>query len=130
MFTRILSRELPGTFVHEDATCAAIMTINPIAPGHVLVVPRVEVDQWADLDLETAQATFALAQRLATALRRAFACERVALIIAGFEVPHCHLHLIPARSMDDLDFARAARDVARADLEAAAERIRTALVGE
>jgi histidine triad (HIT) family protein len=123
VFTRILAREIPGTFVHEEERCAAFMTINPIATGHVLVVPRSEVDQWTDLDDDSANASFALARRIASAQRRAFGSERVALVVAGFEVPHCHLHLIPADSMADLDFSRAATDVPRSSLEAAAERI-------
>lgn len=127
VFTRIIARELPGTFVHEDAYCVAFMTINPIAPGHLLVVPRAEVDHWIDLDPVSAEATFAAARLLAEAQRRSFPCERVALVVAGFEVPHCHVHLIPASSMADLDFSRAATDVARADLENAAARIRAAL---
>ncbi|MBU6201172.1 MAG: HIT family protein [Acidobacteria bacterium] len=127
VFTRIIAREIPGTFVHEDEHCAAFMTINPIAPGHLLVVPRAEVDQWIDLDPVSAEATFAAARRLAEAQRHTFACERVALVVAGFEVPHCHLHLIPASSMADLDFARAATNASRADLEDAAARIRAAL---
>jgi diadenosine tetraphosphate (Ap4A) HIT family hydrolase len=127
VFTRIIARELPGTFVHEDDHCVAFMTINPIAPGHLLVVPRAEVDQWIDLDAASADATFGAARRLAVALRRSFPCERVALVVAGFEVPHCHLHLIPASSMADIDFSRAATDVPRTDLEDAAARIRAAL---
>jgi len=127
VFTRIIARELPGTFVHEDDHCVAFMTINPIARGHLLVVPRTEVDQWIDLDTASADATFGAARRLAGALRRSFPCERVALVVAGFEVPHCHLHLIPASSMDELDFSRAATDIPRTDLEDAAARIRAAL---
>ena len=122
-----MSRELPGTFVHEDGTCAAFMSINPIAPGHLLVVPRVEVDHWIDLDQATSERVFVVARRLARAQRRAFACERVALVVAGFEVPHCHLHLIPASSMSDVDFSRAAATVDRSHLELAAARIRAAL---
>lgn len=122
-----MSRELPGTFVHEDDTCAAFMSINPISPGHLLVVPRIEVDHWIDLDEATSERIFALARRLAEAQRRAFACERVALVVAGFEVPHCHVHLIPASSMSDVDFSRAAATVDRSHLELAAARIRAAL---
>ena len=127
VFTRILARELPGTFVHEEARCAAFMTINPITTGHVLVVPRIEVDQWTDLDGDSANASFALARRIASAQRRAFGCQRVALVIAGFEVPHCHLHLIPANSMADLDFSLAATDVPRSTLDDAADRIKAEL---
>lgn len=127
VFSRIIARELPGTFVHEDDLCVAFMTINPIATGHALVVPRAEVDQWIDLDSGTAESAFSLARRIAEAQRTAFGCERVALVVAGFEVAHCHLHLIPANSMEDLDFARAASDVPRSALESAAEAIRRAL---
>jgi histidine triad (HIT) family protein len=123
-----MAREIPGTFVYEDEFCAAFMSINPIATGHLLVVPRTEIDQWVDLDGASSGALFAVARRIAEALRRSFQCERIALIVAGFEVPHCHLHLIPAASMADLDFSRAATDIARTDLEEAAARIRAELV--
>lgn len=127
IFTRIVRGEIPGTFVHRDDLCVAFMTINPITDGHLLVVPVSEVDQWTDLPEELAAHLFAVSRRLARAVKAAFECERVGLIIAGFEVDHCHIHVIPTRSMADLSFANAAPSVPRETLESNADRIRAAL---
>ncbi len=127
LFSRIISGEIPGTFVHRDDVAVAFMTINPITDGHVLVVPREEVDQWTDLDPVVARHLFDLAACVGNAQKRAFGCERIGLVIAGYEVPHCHLHVIPTNSLADLSFANAAVSVERTLLEANAARIIAAL---
>jgi histidine triad (HIT) family protein len=123
LFTRIITGELPGTFVHQDEHCVAFMTISPISRGHLLVVPRLEIDQWTDLPDEISQHCFSVAKRIATAQKLALGCTRVALIIAGFEVPHCHIHVIPAESIDDVSFDNAAQHVDFGDLAHVAEQI-------
>ena len=123
LFSRIISGELPGTFVHQDDHCVAFMTINPISRGHLLVVPRIELDQWTDLPDEISQHCFSVAKRIASAQKLALGCTRVALIIAGFEVPHCHIHVIPAESIEDVSFAHAAKHVDFDDLAATAQQI-------
>jgi histidine triad (HIT) family protein len=128
IFTRSISGEIPGTFVHRDERCAAFMSINPLARGHVLVVPIEEVDHWIDASAELNAHLFAVAHRIGLAQRTALGCERVGLIIAGYEVPHAHVHVIPTNSMHELSFANAAATVDRDDLEAAAAAIRAALV--
>lgn len=127
IFTRIINREIPGTFVHEDDKCVAFLSINPLADGHVLVVPRDEVDHWVDLPADLAAHLFAVSHRIADALRNAFPCERVGLIIAGYEVNHCHIHLVPTTDMSQLSFANAAAGIERSTLEANAARIVAAL---
>ena len=127
VFTRIIDGELPGTFVWRDEHAVAFMSINPLATGHVLVVPIVEVDHWIDLDAELAAHLFDLAGAIGRAMASAFHCARVGLIIAGYEVPHTHLHVIPTNSMAQLNFANAALSVDPADLESAAEAIRAQL---
>lgn len=127
VFTRIINGEIPGTFVYRDPTCAAFMSINPIAPGHVLVVPVVEVDHWIDLPVEVATHVFAVAQSISRAQYQAFDCDRIGVIVAGYEVNHCHVHLIPTRSMADLDFRHAAPSVERARLEAESKAIKASL---
>jgi diadenosine tetraphosphate (Ap4A) HIT family hydrolase len=111
VFTRIMNGELPGHVPYSDDRCIALMSINPIAPGHCLVIPRAEIDQWTALDDDLASHLTTVAGRLGRALADEFPCERIGLVIAGFEVPHCHLHVIPARNMADLDFSRAAASV-------------------
>jgi histidine triad (HIT) family protein len=118
VFTRIIEGELPGTFVWRDDRCVAFMSINPLAPGHVLVVPIEEVDHWVDASPDLAAHLFGVTHRIADAQRRAFDCERVGVIIAGYEVPHMHIHSIPTNTMSQLSFANAAAAVDPADLRA------------
>ena len=127
IFTRIINREIPGTFVLEDDLCVAFMSINPLADGHVLVIPRAEVDHWIDLPSDLSAHLFAVSHRISNALAAAFPCERVGMIIAGYEVNHCHIHLVPTTDMSQLDFQNAARTVERDRLEANAARIIAAL---
>ena len=127
VFTRIIQGEFPATFVHRDEHCVVFLSINPMGRGHALVVPVEEVDRWTDLSPELAAHLFEVAHRIGVAQQRAFECERVGLIVAGYEVPHCHIHVIPTDSMSQLSFANAAASVDRADLEAAAEAIRLQL---
>lgn len=127
IFTRIIDGELPGRFVHRDDTCAAFLTIAPIRPGHTLVVPLAEVDHWVDLDPEVAAHLFKVAQRIGRAQVSAFSPNRIGMMIAGMEVPHTHLHVIPIRSESDLDFANADHSPADGALDEAAEAIRSAL---
>ena len=117
IFTRIIEGSIPGTFVYRDDQCVVFMSINPIADGHVLVVPIEEVDHWVDLPPTLSAHLFAVSQRISLALQQAFPCERVGLIIAGYEIHHCHIHLIPTQSMADLNFANAAATVGRETLE-------------
>jgi len=123
IFTRIIDGEIPGTFVHRDDLCVAFLSINPLAHGHTLVVPVQEVDHWIDMSADLAAHVFSVAHRIARAQQQAFGCERVGMIIAGYEVPHAHLHLVPTSHMGQLDFANAARSVERAELETAAAAI-------
>lgn len=127
VFSHIMAGSIPASFVHSDDVCVSFMSINPIAPGHLLVVPRAEVDHWADLDPLTAGHLFSVSHRLSRALARSFPCERVGLIIAGYEVPHCHVHLIPTRSMADVDFSRAASSIDRDTLDTHAALIRNSI---
>jgi histidine triad (HIT) family protein len=127
IFTRIIQGEIPGTFVYKDEACVAFMSINPMADGHVLVIPRDEVDHWVDLSPYIASHLFEVSHRISRALSVAFPCEKVGLIIAGYEVNHCHIHLIPTTNMGQLNFANAASSVARSTLEAHAEKITKAL---
>ena len=103
------------------------MSINPITDGHLLVVPVEEVDEWTDLSPDVSRHLFDLSARLGRAQKIAFGCERVGLIVAGYEVPHCHIHVIPTNSLADLSFANAAASVERSTLDEHARRILAAL---
>lgn len=127
LFTRIIRGELPGRHVWRDDRTAAFLTIAPIRPGHTLVVPIHAVDRWTDLDGDELTSLMTVSQRIARVIEAVFDCERVGMIIAGLEVPHCHVHLIPIRSESDLSFALADHAAGAADLDAAAEQIRGGL---
>lgn len=127
IFTRIIAGEIPGTFVWRDDRCVAFMSINPIAHGHVLVVPIDEIDHWLDAPADLVAHLFEVTRVVGLAQRAAFSCERVGVIVAGYEVPHTHVHVIPTRSMADVSFANAAASVERDELESAAEAIRREL---
>jgi len=127
VFTKIIEGEFPGTFVWRDEQCVGIMSINPMAPGHVLVVPIEEVDHWIDATPELAAHLFSVAHTIGRAQESAFDCERVGVIVAGYEVPHTHVHVLPTTSMGQLSFANAAASVDRADLDTWAAAIRVEL---
>ena len=128
VFTKIMSGELPGHFIWKDDICAAILSINPIATGHTLVVPVLEVDHWLDLPPDTNSHLINVAQIIGQAQMTAYNPERVGIVIAGFEVPHTHLHVIPINGMQDLDFTRAATTVDQSLLSAAAVDLTSALI--
>jgi len=127
VFTRIIAGEIPGTFVHRDDQCVAFLSINPLAHGHTLIVPIEEIDHWVDLPADLAAHLFAVAHRVGRAQHAAFGCDRVGVIIAGYEVPHTHVHVVPTNHMSQLDFSNAAAEADNASLDAAAQAIRNAL---
>jgi len=127
VFTRIIDGEIPGTFVHRDEQCVAFLSINPLAHGHTLVVPIAEYDHWVDMPDELAAHLFAVSHRIGRAQAAAFDCERVGVIVAGYEVPHTHIHLVPTTDMSQLDFSNAAAHVSRDELDSAAAAIIAAL---
>jgi histidine triad (HIT) family protein len=127
IFTKIIRGEVPGRFVWRDERCVAFLSINPLKPGHTLVVPIEEVDHWLDLELGLVQHLTGVSQCIGKALDAAYRPEKVGLMLAGLEVPHVHLHVVPISGVRDLDFSNAARNPDPADLDAAADTIRQAL---
>jgi histidine triad (HIT) family protein len=127
VFTLIIDGELPARFVWKDEKCVAFMSINPLAPGHTLVVPRAEVDHWIDLDPDQLNHLTAVSHVIGTALQAGFEPVKVGTMIAGLEVPHVHIHLVPMRSVHDLDFSNADPSPDPVALDAAAEIIRAEL---
>ncbi|MET0565234.1 MAG: HIT family protein [Acidimicrobiia bacterium] len=127
LFTRIIEGEIPGTFVWRDDQCVAFLSINPLRRGHTLVVPNLEIDHWIDCPPELSSHLFTVAGHIGVALQTVFKPTRVGLMIAGLEVPHMHIHVVPMDGMQDLDFSNAATSVEREDLEDAADAIRNEL---
>ena len=116
IFTKIHAREIPGHILWEDSTCFAFLDIRPINRGHTLVVPIQEIDMWTDLSEETATHCMKIAKLTGEAQMEAFKPKRVGLMIAGFEVPHVHLHVIPINDMSNLDFANANTNISNDEL--------------
>jgi histidine triad (HIT) family protein len=106
VFSRIIAGEIPSYKVYEDEHTFAFLDINPLRPGHVLVVPKTEVDHFFEVPEPYYSAVFATAKKLSPAIREAVGGARVALVVAGFDVPHFHLHLVPSDSMADLDYSK------------------------
>ncbi len=127
VFSRIIAGELPGAFVWRDDRCVAFLSINPIATGHTLVVPVEEIDHWLDAGPDLVAHLFAVTRIVGLAQREAFESRRIGVIVAGYEVPHAHIHVIPTNSMADVAFANAAEWVDRRQLDSVAAAIRRAL---
>jgi histidine triad (HIT) family protein len=127
VFTKIIAGELPGHFVWRDDLCVAFLSINPTSRGHTLVVPRAEVDHWLDLDAQVAGHLMEVAHAIGRAQQAAGSAPRVGLMIAGFEVPHVHVHVVPMSSMLQLDLSSGDTSPDPDALAQAAEEIRAAL---
>ena len=116
IFTQILEREIHGHILWEDTKCFAFLDIRPLNRGHTLVVPIQEIDMWTDLPEETASHCMKVAKKIGEAQMKVFKPKRIGLMIAGFEVPHVHLHVIPINDMSNLDFANANPDISNDEL--------------
>jgi len=127
VFTKIIDGELPARFVWKDERCVAFLSINPIRAGHTLVVPREEVDHWLDLDPELMEHLMGVSRSIGRAIQQAYDPEKVGLMLAGLEVPHLHIHLLPIDRLEDLSFEYAQADPDPAELDEAADTIRRAL---
>ena len=110
IFTKIIQREIPAHIIYEDDKTLAFLDINPVQPGHTLVVPKAEVDHLQDLPDEDYQALMLTAKKLAAHLKEEMGTERVCLKVEGFDVPHAHIHLIPANTAREFTASPAATD--------------------
>jgi diadenosine tetraphosphate (Ap4A) HIT family hydrolase len=127
IFSRIIAGEIPGRFVWRDDQAVAFLSIEPMRPGHVLVVPRAEVDHWIDLEPELAAHLFTVAQQIGRAQQAEWNPRRVGVLIVGDEVPHVHIHVVPINAPGELSFAGVDRSPAPDALDDAAGRIRARL---
>jgi histidine triad (HIT) family protein len=127
LFTRIINGEIPGRFVWKDEQCVAFLTIEPMRPGHTLVVPRAEIAHWIDLDPELCAHVFEVSRVIGQAQFAAFKPARIGVIIVGEEVPHTHVHVVPIDEVRELSFAAIDRDPDTRALDDAADAIREQL---
>ena len=126
LFTRIVNRELPAYILAEDERFLAFLDINPLVPGHALVIPKKEVDYIFDLDDKTLADLHVFAKKVALAIRKAVPCKRIGVAVIGLEVPHVHVHLVPMNTMGDINFSRAKLNPSKEELSAVAEKIKKA----
>ena len=106
IFSRIAAGEIPSYKVAEDDKYFAFLDINPVAPGHVLVIPKKEESYIFNLDADTYAGLTMFARRVAKALEKAVPCKRIGVCVIGLEVPHAHIHLVPLNSEADMDFRK------------------------
>ncbi|MFP7696811.1 HIT family protein [Trueperella sp. LYQ143] len=126
IFSQIIAGQIPGTFVWADEVCVAMATICPSRPGHVMVIPRAEVAKFTDVHPDTFAHVMKVAQIIGHAQEQAFGVPRSILAILGFEVPHTHIHVVPADSEEAANF----HDIPQAsgaEIDAAMEKLRAAL---
>ena len=124
IFSRIAAGEIPSYRIAENDRYYAFLDINPVAPGHVLVIPKHEVDYLFDIDDEEFVGLELFAKKIAVALKQAMPCKRIGTAAIGLEVPHAHIHLIPLNSDKDMDFLAPKLNLPAEEMERIAARIR------
>ena len=127
IFSKIIAGEIPCHTVAENEYCLAFMDIMPLAMGHVLCVPKIEVDRYFDLNDDVLKELTVFSKRVALAIEATLPCKRVGVAVIGLEVPHAHVHLIPLNSVEDINFERPKLKVNHEDLAVMAEKIREEL---
>lgn len=123
IFSKIVKGEIPCYKVAEDDQFLAFLDIQPLAAGHVLVIPKVEIDYIFDIDDEQHRALWSFAKRVASAVKSAIPCKRVGVAVIGLEVPHAHIHLIPMNRVSDMNFASPKLSLPADELQAISEKI-------
>lgn len=116
LFSKIITGEIPSYKIYEDEQNYAFLTIRPHAKGHTLIVPKIEVDHWDDIPEENLNHLWRASQFVAKVMKEKLGCSRVCVMIAGFEVPHAHIHLIPGDDISVLDIHKA-YDATKEELE-------------
>ncbi len=123
IFSKIIAGEIPSFKIAEDEKFFAFLDIAPLVKGHVLVVPKIGIDQLFDLPNDYLAEMLVFAKPIAHAIEKAFDCKRCGISVIGLEVPHAHMHLVPINSSNDLNFARAKLAVSKEELKEVQERI-------
>lgn len=123
IFSKIIAGEIPSYKIAEDDQFFAFLDIFPLVEGHVLVIPKLEVDKFFDVPDEYLSRMLVFAKPIAKAMEKSFPCNRVGLSVIGLEVPHAHLHLVPINGMDDLNFTRGKLKLSPEQLKAAQDKI-------
>ena len=129
IFSKIVSGEIPCYKIAETEEYLAFLDISPLVEGHVLVIPKKEVDYIFDLDDETLSGLMTFAKKVAKAIRNVVPCQRIGIAVIGLEVPHAHVHLVPLNHVGDINFQKPKLSPSNAELELVSRRIREAYQG-
>jgi len=129
IFSKIIAGEIPAYKIAEDDHFFAFLDIFPLVEGHVLVVPKLEVDKFFDVPDDYLSRILVFAKPIAKAIEKSFPCNRCGMAVVGLEVPHAHLHLVPINGIDDLNFTRGKLKLKPEQLKAAQEKIVKQLTG-
>jgi histidine triad (HIT) family protein len=124
IFTKIISGEIPAYKISETQKFLAFLDVNPLVEGHVLVIPKKEVEYIFDLEDEEYRELMLFAKSVAISLKKAIPCKRIGVAIIGLEVPHTHIHLVPLNQMDDINFSRPKLHPSNEELSATADKIK------
>ena len=124
LFTKIINGEIPSYKVAETRDFYAFLDINPLARGHTLVVPKLEVDYIFDLEDDWLGRMAVFAKHVARGIDEVISCERVGVVVLGMEIPHAHIHLVPINNEGDIDFKKPKLDLAQETFEQIAAEIR------
>jgi histidine triad (HIT) family protein len=127
IFTRIITGEIPSYKVAEDENYYAFLDINPLAEGHTLVIPKKETDYIFDIEDKEYQGLFLFAKQVAAAMRKVIPCERIGIAVVGLEVPHAHIHLVPLKTIYDIDFRKPKLQLSPEEFAAIAAKISGAM---
>jgi len=128
IFTKIINGEIPCHKLAEDDNYIAFLDVNPLAKGHSLVVPKVEVDYIFDLEDELLSGLSLFSKKVAKAIEKTISCERIGLAVIGLEVPHTHIHLVPINNVSDIDFSRPKLKFTNEELASISNEIRKNIV--
>lgn len=124
IFSKIINREIPGHIVAENEDFIAFLDINPLVMGHVLVVPKKEVDYIFELDDEIYSGLILFAKKVAISIKNVVSCKRIGVAVIGLEVPHVHIHLVPLNTMNDINFTKPKLNPSSKELTETAEKIK------
>lgn len=126
IFTKIINKELPAYIVAENEKFLAFLDIMPLKKGHVLVIPKVEIDYIFDIEDDMLGEMMAFAKSVAVKIKKVIPCKRIGVAVIGLEVPHAHIHLVPINGIGDINFANPKLQIDKTEMEEIAEKIKEA----
>lgn len=126
LFTKIINREISAHIVAENDNCLAFLDIMPLKEGHVLIIPKKEIDYIFDVDDQLLAELMSFSKQVAAKIKTAFPCKKVGVSVVGLEVPHAHIHLIPLNNISDMDFSKPKLQLSNEELEQIARKIKEA----